>query len=120
MKKALRLAAIVVFVGPLAAGCVANTYAERLAALEGASAEDVKAAFGEPTRIDATSDGRALWSYYKTSARAFSNDYGVPGFAGDASRSETSQRSAVFICVTAFRFNAEGVVEAVDFDGEDC
>ena len=118
MKKALRLAAAVA--GALAAGCASTPYADSLAALEGAGAEDVKAAFGEPTRIDATSDGRALWTYYKTSARAFSNDYGVPGFAGDAARRETTQRSAIFICVTAFRFNAEGVVEAVDFDGEDC
>ena len=118
MKRALRLAAAVV--GLLAAGCASTPYENRLAALEGAGTEDVKAAFGEPTRIDTASDGRALWTYYKTSARAFSNDYGVPGFAGDASRSETTQRSAVFICVTAFRFNAEGVVEAVDFDGKDC
>lgn len=106
-----------------AAGCATGDrhHAARLAALTGAGEEAVKSALGDPTRIDRASDGRMLWTYYKSASRSWRRDYGLPGFtdaSGPASRA--AGETAVFICVTTVRFNAEGRVEATDFKGESC
>ena len=91
----------------------------RLAALQGARADAVTEALGAPTRKDAASDGRMLWTYYQSSTRAVARDYGVPGFT-DAPRGGEGRDAVVFVCIVTVRFNAEGLVDAVNSDGEHC